>query len=782
MGRALRPKHVVAAIRCQTDPLRALEVFDAVAREDGFAHTPATFAAMAGKLARHARFAEMERVLADMRAGCGGDRTEAAYVCAIRGYGRAGRVHDAADAFERLDLFGVAPSAASYNAVMGVLVEHGFPDQAHKVYLRMLHAGVVPDHATFAVRIKAFCRTRRPLAAVRLLRAMPDPTAAAFCFAVAALYEASLRAEASVLFDDMLRLGLSPAIVDFNKLAHALCNLPGGGLAEAARLLGKVLRRGGAAPNGFTFNIFLRGMCAEGRAGEATAWLERRAQEEGADVVAFNTVMAGLCRSSRAEEAAGLLRRMTNAGCFPDSFSYNTVIDGLCRAGNVAAARRLLRDAAFRGFVPDRFTVGSLVHGLCLEGDLAGAAAALREAAAAGVRPDAAVCNALIRGLCRQRGGAGLAQALELSAEMAEAGSADAWTYNTVVHGLCRAGRVAEARALVDAATAEGHFLPDAFTFNAIVDGLCRGRPRRLDEALELVRRMWTAHGVRPDAVTFNCVLDALGKAGRAAEVERAFHDMAAAGCAPTVVTCNILIHALCTTRRAADAARLLARMRGQAATAHPHGESEPPLPPPDAVSFGTVIHGLCAAGELKEAMGLFREMERDGHPLTAATYNLLIAGFGRQLQPRSAVELFAEMQRRGCPPDAFTFRELVAGFCRAGDAAGALELVRRMMAEAAALARAPAMAATFGRVIDALCADHRTADAVDLVVDMAGSGAAPPTAAAAIFDAEKRVAAAPKILVEELLRNGHITYHAYELLYDGVRARKHATARRRRS
>ncbi|MED6223490.1 hypothetical protein PIB30_074448 [Stylosanthes scabra] len=71
-----------------------------------------------------------------------------------------------------MDLFNCDPSVHSYNAIMNILVEHGYYEQAHKVYMRMKDRGVCSDVCTYTVGIKAFCRTRRSSAALRLLKNM----------------------------------------------------------------------------------------------------------------------------------------------------------------------------------------------------------------------------------------------------------------------------------------------------------------------------------------------------------------------------------------------------------------------------------------------------------------------------------------------------------------------------------------------------------------------------------------------------------------------------------
>jgi hypothetical protein len=47
------------------------------------------------------------------------------------------------------------------------------------------------------------------------------------------------------------------------------------------------------------------------------------------------------------------------------------------------------------------------------------------------------------------------------------------------------------------------------------------------------------------------------------------------------------------------------------------------------------------------------------------------------------------------------------------------------------------------------------------------------PEVVNSISEADKKVVAAPKIVVEDLLKRSCITYYAYELLYDGIRDKK---------
>ncbi|KAJ6325592.1 hypothetical protein OIU76_012635 [Salix suchowensis] len=245
MSATLLPKHVAAVLKQQKDHLKALEMFNKVKREDGFKHNLLTYKCIIQKLGFHGNFVAMENVLAEMRMDIDNSFLEGVYIGAMKSYGRKGKVQEAVDVFERMDFYNCEPSVLSYNAIMNILVESGYFKEAHKVFLRMKNAGIVPDVYTFTIRIKSFCRTKRPHAALRLLNNMVSRecqlNAVSYCTVVAGFYEEDYRVEAYELFNDMLRIGIFPDISTFNKLLHTLCKK--GEVQESEKLLNKVLKK-----------------------------------------------------------------------------------------------------------------------------------------------------------------------------------------------------------------------------------------------------------------------------------------------------------------------------------------------------------------------------------------------------------------------------------------------------------------------------------------------------------------------------------------------------------
>lgn len=211
----LLPEHVAKVVKHQKDPLRAVEMFNSATREEGYKHTTFTYRAIVDKLGSHNKFEELEAVLTDMRnnltpsSSGNSSSVESIYVSAIRSYGRIGNVKKAVDLFEKMEFFGCEPSVVSYNTIMNVLVQTGYSDQMHKVYMRMLSTGIHPDVCTFTIRIKSFCKSNRPHTALRLLMAMPERgyplNSISFSTVIRGFYSGNLKTQACQLFDDMLQ-------------------------------------------------------------------------------------------------------------------------------------------------------------------------------------------------------------------------------------------------------------------------------------------------------------------------------------------------------------------------------------------------------------------------------------------------------------------------------------------------------------------------------------------------------------------------------------------------
>ncbi|KAI0494518.1 hypothetical protein KFK09_024656 [Dendrobium nobile] len=79
----------------------------------------------------------------------------------------------------------------------------------------------------------------------------------------------------------------------------------------------------------------------------------------------------------------------------------------------------------------------------------------------------------------------------------------------SLIRGLCRSGRTAAARRVLDIIETSGAS-PDVITYNVMISGYCKSG--ETDEALNLLHRM----SVPPDVVTYNTIFQSLCERGKA--------------------------------------------------------------------------------------------------------------------------------------------------------------------------------------------------------------------------------------------------------------------------
>ncbi|KAL0357439.1 UNVERIFIED_CONTAM: hypothetical protein Scaly_1429600 [Sesamum calycinum] len=129
-----------------------------------------------------------------------------------------------------------------------------------------------------------------------------------------------------------------------------------------------------------------------------------------------------------------------------------------------------------------------------------------------------------------------------------------------------------------------------------------------------------------------------------------------------------------------------------------------------NVVVYGTVIDGLCKAGNTARAFELFRVMERGSCMPDTYIYSTLINGLCKDKLIDPAVKLFYEMLEKGVVPDVVTFTSLLHGLCSLSRLQEAKILMKDMLG-----CKVYPDLITFNIVIDALCKEGLVDDAEDV-------------------------------------------------------------------
>ncbi|KAL6565310.1 hypothetical protein OROGR_002261 [Orobanche gracilis] len=170
-------------------------------------------------------------------------------------------------------------------------------------------------------------------------------------------------------------------------------------------------------------------------------------------------------------------------------------------------------------------------------------------------------------------------------------------------------------------------------------------------------------------------------------------------GCVPNVFTFNTLLKGLFRGNRINEAQELFRKMVREG------------LCELSVVTYGTVIDGLCKAGNTAMAIELLRVMEKGSCKPNARIYSMIIDGLCKDGMIDSAFKLFDEMSEKEITPDVVTYTALVCGLCNLGR----WKEVKMLMKEMISYKIYPNVF-TFNSLIDGLCKEGLMDEAEDVL------------------------------------------------------------------
>ncbi|PKA55048.1 Pentatricopeptide repeat-containing protein [Apostasia shenzhenica] len=237
-------------------------------------------------------------------------------------------------------------------------------------------------------------------------------------------------------------------------------------------------------------------------------------------------------------------------------------------------------------------------------------------------------------------------------------GQGDEYTFGILMKGLCRCNRIAEGFKLLTLMKSSD-LKPNPVIYNTLIHSLCRngkvGRARNLMSEME-----------NPSDVTFNILIAAYCGEGDLVQALVMLEKSFDFGFVPDTIAVTKIVDVLCNHGRAMEAVEVLERVERRGGAV-------------DSVAYNTLIKGFCAMGKPEIGKKAMREMERKGCLPNLQTYNVLISGLCNSEKIDSAMDLFREMEMDGIAPDFATFDTMVLGFCSAGRVGDGLKLLDLM-------------------------------------------------------------------------------------------------------
>ncbi|XP_028808599.1 pentatricopeptide repeat-containing protein At5g41170, mitochondrial [Neltuma alba] len=269
-----------------------------------------------------------------------------------------------------------------------------------------------------------------------------------------------------------------------------------------------------------------------------------------------------------------------------------------------------------------------------------------------GFKPDVETLTILINSFCKR---GRTKKALEVFDLMNRIGTKPTvQTYNCLLKGLCYVGKVEEAYdMLMNMKKMKIPLKPDIYSYTAVMDGLCK--VGRSDEARELLNEAEESMGLKPNVITFNTLFQGYSREGRPLEGISVLKLMKKKNCVPDYISYATLLHGLLKWNEIREALKIYKEMERFGFEV-------------DARMMGTLVRRLCREsrkekGMLEDACQVFEKMtKRDSIIIDQRTYELMVQALCARGRTVEAVSTLVLMDEKGRIPNGLCFDELIKG------------------------------------------------------------------------------------------------------------------------
>ncbi|KAK4438251.1 Pentatricopeptide repeat-containing protein [Sesamum alatum] len=383
----------------------------------------------------------------------------------------------------------------------------------------------------------------------------------------------------------------------------------------------------------------------------------------------FNLLLRSLCRMGLHDSAKLVFEYMKADGFWPNSAVLDLVVSSFANAGKFRVAEEILiahaeicneKGETVSSFVYNKFLCVLINRNRVDEAVLFFRGHILRLGSFC---PDTHSFNIVMKGLCR----VGKVDAAFKLFDVMRSFSChpDLVTYNTLINGLCRVGQMDRAEELLRGVKPQSGFSPDVVTYTSVISGYCRSG--KMEEAAAVFDEMIN-HGTRPNLFTFNVIIDGYGKKGEVASALKMYERMISCGFHPDVVTFTSLIDCYCRRGELEQGMKLWDEMNERTVS-------------PNAFTFSILISSLCKENRLNEARDLLRQLNwREDIVPPPFIYNPVIDGFCKAGNIDEANAIVKEMEMKGCVHDKMTFTILILGHCMKGRMFEAIGMYNKML------------------------------------------------------------------------------------------------------
>jgi len=366
---------------------------------------------------------------------------------------------------------------------------------------------------------------------------------------------------------------------------------------------------------------------AEGHGPNGTVISGQAGYNERLLEVLFNTLLDACITVHDLDRMAKIFSMMQEFGVSVSAVTYGTLIKAFGQSGHLNRCHEAWENMQKSQIQPTIVTYGCYVDACIRNEDLTRAEATFESMATAahGVRPNAVIYTSLIRGFAKAKQPQ---KALAFYRRMRDEGiEATSVTFNSILDIVAR--QLSEPDVLqevIDDMCRAGS-TPDTVTYSILIKASCS--EGQIQNALSLFRQ-FQRKGLPIDQVAVNTILLACSKAEQIEDAEDIFAEMRRMGMTPTHVTTSIMVKMYGKAKmleKAIEVTDMLEKEYGQkpnlfvytcliqACTQNRQVRRSWEIfnkmvnsgIEPDAVTYGTVIHGCVYLNKFPHAMSLVR-------------------------------------------------------------------------------------------------------------------------------------------------------------------------------
>ncbi|CAN1142717.1 Putative pentatricopeptide repeat-containing protein At5g43820 [Linum perenne] len=335
------------------------------------------------------------------------------------------------------------------------------------------------------------------------------------------------------------------------------------------------------------------------------------------------------------------------SGVARDIDSYNILIRALARRKFLEFVVKVLHELKAQGIRPNIETLSLVMDGLVKDHRVCKAIQMFGNGEEFGFECNTESLNILLKCLCR-RGHVGAATSF--FNKMKGKIPFDASTYNIIIRGWSKCGRVDEIERVLEAMVGDG-FCPDCSTSSLLIEGL--GKAGRIEDAVDVFEKI-KEKGFDPDTAVYNAMIGNFLIVGKFDECMVYYRCLLSSNSEPNVDTYTKLIYAFIKARKVADALEMFDEMVGRGIV-------------PAAGNITSFLEPLCSFGPPHAAMLIYESARKAGCEISLTAYKLLLMRLSRFGKCGMLLNVWDDLQASGYASDVEVYEYVVNGLCNIG-------------------------------------------------------------------------------------------------------------------